>query len=71
VMKTNTIPVRHDLSAKRGLPPFRLAFAAGTKGSMNSHSRSGNSPAAIGEIPSSLKGCADLVNGVQGKPRFC
>ena len=46
------MPVRHALSAKRGLPPLGLALATGINGSTTSHNPSGKSSVAIGQLPS-------------------
>jgi ribosomal protein L34E len=48
--RTKRMPNRHARFAKRGLPPFGLAFAAGMKGSMSSHNPSGNSSVAIAHL---------------------
>jgi hypothetical protein len=48
----NTMPVRHALSAKGGLPPLGFAFATGMNGSINSHSPPGKSSMTIGRLRS-------------------
>lgn len=48
--KTNTMPVRHALSSKRGLPPWGFAGARGRNGSISSHNPFGTSSAVIGGL---------------------
>jgi hypothetical protein len=63
------MPVRHALSAKRGLPPLGLALATGINGSTSSHNRSGKSSVAIGQLPS--VGMVQPFRRVAGEMRFC
>src|SRR5579862_9278011 len=48
--QTNTMPVRHALSAKRGLPPLGFALATGINGSTSFHNASGKSSTVIGQL---------------------
>src|SRR6266496_2440678 len=67
--RTNRIPTKHFLSAKRRLPPLGLGFVAGIKGSTSSHSASGKSCVAI-RNPLSSKDVLHYSGGCRAKHGF-
>jgi hypothetical protein len=67
--RTNTMPVRHALSAKRALPPLGFALATGINGSTSFHNASGKNSTVIGQLLAVEMFPA--VPRVAGKLRFC
>jgi hypothetical protein len=63
------MPVRHALSAERGLPFLGLALATGINGSTSFHHPSGKSSVAIGQLPP--VGMVQPFDGVAGEMRPC
>jgi hypothetical protein len=63
------MPVRHALSAKRGLPPLGFALATGINGSNQFPQPSGKSSMAIGQLPSTTMFLP--LSRVAGEMRFC
>jgi len=63
------MPVRHALSAMRGLPPLGFALAPGINGSISSHNPSGKSSTAFGQLLS--VGMFRAFPRVAGEMWFC